>query len=269
MRKRHAAHTAGNPPTTREILLAQLQDLGIRQGDVLLVHTAFSRIAPIQGGVATLIESLLDVLGAKGTLVMPSMSYEDDVVFDAKETPCPEMGVVADSFWRLSGVQRSNNHHAFAALGPQAPWITQPHPWDVPHGLNSPAGRVYELGGQILLLGVDHDANTCLHLAENLAGVRYRLPKHLTILRDNQPTRVTYDEIDHCCQNFQKMNQHLTELGLQQTGHVGQGTGRLMPARGLVDTAVTMLHADETCFLHPRGQCDECDLAWQSLASTS
>jgi len=82
------------------------------------------------------------------------------------------MGVVADTFWRLPGVLRSDSPHAFAAQGPQAAWITA-RIRGFPHGLDSPAGRVYELDGQVLLLGVGHDDNTTTHLAESLGGVRY------------------------------------------------------------------------------------------------
>ena len=73
------------------------------------------------------------------------------------------MGIVAQTFWQLPGVLRSDSPHAFAAAGPQAARITAPHPVDVPHGLDSPVGRVYELDGQVLLLGVDHTANTTIH----------------------------------------------------------------------------------------------------------
>ena len=37
-----------------------------------------------------------------------------------------------------------------------------------------------------------------IHLAENLAGVRYRRQKHLTVLRNGRPERLEYAEIDHC-----------------------------------------------------------------------
>ena len=79
---------------------------------------------------------------------------------------------------------------------------TQPHPVDIPHGLESPPGRVYELDGQVLLLGVGHDANTTLHVAEAIAGVRYRQPKHATVLENGKPKRYEYGETDHCCERF-------------------------------------------------------------------
>ena len=98
------------------------------------------------------------------------MTEDDDHPFDPRQTPCTGMGVVAQTFWQQPAVMRSDSPHAFAASGPQASHITAPHPVDLPHGLNSPVGRVYELDGQVLLLGVGHDSNTTIHLAEHLAG---------------------------------------------------------------------------------------------------
>jgi aminoglycoside N3'-acetyltransferase len=187
------------PTVGGEALTEQLSTLGVRPGDVLLVHTAFSRVGPVEGGPFGLIAALQHAIGSSGTLVMPSMSDDDDRPFDVRATPCGAMGVVADTFWRMPGARRSNNPHAFAAVGPRAADITAGHPLDVPHGLDSPVGRVYELDGEVLLLGVGHDANTTLHLAENIAGVRYRLPHHVTILDAGQPRRVEYLEVDHCC----------------------------------------------------------------------
>ena len=141
------------------------------------MHTAFSKVKPVEGGPDGLIAALRSALGPGGTLVMPSMSDDDEQPFDRQRTPCAGMGVVAERFWRQPGVLRSDSPHAFAAIGPRAAAITAPHPWDFPHGPDSPVGRVHDLDGQVLLLGVGHDADTTVHLAEALAGVRYRQPK--------------------------------------------------------------------------------------------
>ena len=125
---------------------------------------------------------------------------------------------------------RSDSPHAFAALGPQAARITLPHPVDVPHGLNSPPGRVYERDGQVLLLGVGHDADTTIHVAEDIAGVRYRLPKHATVLVNGRPKRYEYGETDHCCEKFSLLDSWLGERGRQRRGIVGHGEARLVRA---------------------------------------
>jgi hypothetical protein len=78
-------------------------------------------------------------------------------------------------------VVRSTHPFAFAASGPAAAWINaDPLPLP-PHIAESPVGRVHERDGQILLLGVGHEADTTLHLAEVLARVPYAIAKHVTV----------------------------------------------------------------------------------------
>jgi aminoglycoside N3'-acetyltransferase len=165
----------------------------------------------------------------------------------------------------MEGVQRSANPHAFAALGPRAAEITAPHPLDIPHGMDSPIGRVYALDGQVLLLGVGHEANTSVHLAENRAGVRYRLPQHVTWLKEGVPARLDYAEVDHCCENFNLLSAWLAPEGRERVGRVGQAQARLARSLDIVQAALARLREHETVFLHPRGACAECDQAWASL----
>jgi aminoglycoside 3-N-acetyltransferase len=244
----------------------QLLALGVQPGAVLVVHTAFSNVVPIEGGPRGLIDALQAVLGGAGTLVMPSMTDDDERPFRVDETPCHGMGVVADTFWRLPGVSRTDNPHAFAARGPDAVAITSPQPVEIPHGVDSPVGRVHGLDGHVLLLGVGHDADTTIHLAENIAGVRYRRPAHVTILVEGRPTRVEYGEVDHCCEKFSLMDEWLEPHGLQRRGIVGHGEARLARSRDIVDAALAHLRQDETVFLHSAGTCDQCDEARESLS---
>ena len=250
---------------TADTLTQHLLELGVKPSGVLLVHTAFSKVKPIEGGPMGLISALHSAIGTKGTLVMPSMSYDDDHPFDKTKSHCAEMGITADIFWRLPGVLRSDNNHAFAAVGPLAEQILAPHPIDIPHGLDSPVGRVYELDGQILLLGVDHTSNTTIHLCENMAGVRYRRDKYITILKDGKPTKFEYKEIDHCCENLPLVDDWLDEHGLQKRGKIGNADARLIRSCDIVEVVTERLKENETTFLHPRGFDEQCDDAWRSL----
>jgi aminoglycoside 3-N-acetyltransferase len=238
--------------------------LGVDPGGVLLVHASFSSVGPVEGGPRGLIEALLAALGKDRTLVMPSMADDDDTPFNRTQSSCRAVGIVADTFWRMPGVLRSDSPHAFAAFGPQAASITEPHPVDIPHGLESPPGRVYKLGGQVLLLGVGHDADTTIHVAENLAGVRYRQPKHATVLENGQPKRHEYGETDHCCERFSLLDEWLGDK--QRRIRVGKAEARLARSRDIVAAALAHLRDNETVFLHPRGACAECDLARVGMA---
>jgi aminoglycoside 3-N-acetyltransferase len=257
--------TISRQPVAMSELAAQLRALGVHEGGVLLVHTSLSRIGAVENGPLGLIGALQAVLGPNATLVMPSMTDDYDCPFDPRRTPCRGMGAVADLFWRLPAVLRSDSPHAFAAIGPEADRITTDHPLDVPHGLNSPVGRVYDLDGQILLLGVGHDANTTIHLAEALAGVRYRRQKSLTIIEDGTTASYRYGEIDHCCGKFNLVDEWLDSDGRQQHGRVGRGDGRLVASRDVVTTVLARLRANELVFLHEPGVDIQCDEARASI----
>lgn len=252
---------------SQEHLAQQILEMGVIPGGVLLAHCAFSHVKPVENGPVGLIRALQAAIGPEGTLVMPGMTDDDDAPFDPRYTPCFGMGIVAQTFWQLPNVLRSDNAHAFAAWGSQAGLITRPHPLDVPHGLDSPVGRVYELDGQVLLIGVGHDANTTIHLAESLAGVRYRRKKYLSIRQEGRIARFDYLEIDHCCQNFNFVDAWLDAEGLQRRGRVGHAQARLARSQDIVKVVVAQLRNNETIFLHPFGVDEECDEARASLAS--
>lgn len=245
---------------------AQLRALGVGEGALVVVHTAFRAVGPVDGGPAGLIAALRRALGDGGMLVMPAMSDDDDVPFDVARSHCRSMGVVADTFWRLPSVLRSDNPASFAAIGPLAAAITAPHPIEPPHGIDSPVGRAAALGGSVLLLGIDHSSNTTVHLAESLARVPYRARKHCTVMRDGLAVRVDYDETDHCCRRFARLDGWLRARGQQRDGVVGRGPARLMRGSDVVRAAVEELRVDRFAFLHARGECEECDLAWRSIA---
>jgi aminoglycoside 3-N-acetyltransferase len=247
-------------------LLKQLQTLGVRRGGVLLVHTSFRAVRPVEGGPLGLIRALRAALGPEGTLVMPTMT-DGESVFDPRSTPTADMGITAELFWRQPGVVRSTHPGgSFAAEGPHAEHICRPQPLSPPHGLDSPVGRVYELGGQVLLLGVGHSENTTVHLAESLARVPYSVSHPCVVEVEGVARTELIAETDHCCDGFNRMDGWLRERGLQRTAPVGHATARLCDSRDVVAVAVEHLGGEPLAFLCPATEgCEECDLARASV----
>jgi aminoglycoside N3'-acetyltransferase len=252
---------------SRGEIVAQLRSLGVAAGGVLLVHSSFRAVRPVEDGPRGLILALLDALGPRGTLVMPSWTGDDDVVFDSRSTAAsPDLGIVAETFRQLPGVVRSTHPFAFAAAGPLASEITgDPLPLP-PHRRESPVGRVFDHDGQVLLLGTGHNANTTLHLAELMAEVPYRLHKHCTVTVHGRPVRVEYGENDHCCERFGFAEAWLRSRGLQAEGTIGAAHARLARSRDIVSVALDNLAQDRLIFLHaPEAGCAECDAARGSI----
>jgi aminoglycoside 3-N-acetyltransferase len=250
-----------------EVILDQLRALGIQPGDVLLVHTSFRAVRPVEGGPAGLIAALQAAVGPEGTLAMPSWPGDDEL-FNAVRTPAAaDLGVVADTFWRMPDVLRSSHPFAFAARGPRAREVVEGELPRPPHGVDSPVGKIHDLDGQILLLGAGQDANTTIHLAEGLAEVPYRIRGHVTVMEQGRPRRLEVDEPDHCCQRFALADGWLRDDGAMSEGTVGQAHARLMRSRNVVRIVRERLDRDPLTFLHaPAAGCDECDSARESIA---
>ena len=251
----------------RARLIEQLRTLGVAAGQVLLVHASFRALRPVEGGPRGVIEGLLEVLGPEGTLAMPSWTGRDDLPFDVRTTPAAaDLGVLAETFWRMPAVRRSTHPFAFAARGARAGEVVGGLLTLPPHAPASPVGRVHALDGRVLLLGVGHDANTTLHLAELMADVPYRVPHAFTELRDGVAERVEYGENDHCCRRFELADGWLRSAGLQREGPVGNAHARLFRSHDLVPLAVRELRRDPLLFLHPAEEgCAECDEARASV----
>ncbi len=249
---------------------AQLTALGVRPSAVLLVHTSFRAVRPIEGGPIGLIAALRAAIGDEGTLVMPTMT-DGESIFDPKTTPSAGMGVVAETFWHKTGVVRSTHPGgSFAAEGPMADAICAPQPLSPPHGPDSPVGRVHTLGGQVLLLGVTQSENTTLHLAEQIAGVPYSVTHPCVVEIDGEARRIEIAETDHCCRRFVLADDWLRARGCLREGRVGSADARLCEARDVVAIAVERLALDPLVFLCPAiERCEQCDRARASVPAGS
>jgi len=161
-------------PLTRPALVDQLQALGLPAGVPLMVHASLRRVGAIDGGADTLIDALLDVLGPRGTLVLP-LGSQDEQAFDALTSPAEtDLGVLNEVFRRRRETI-VNDHPAgrFGAIGPQATELLEPIPLHDYYGPGSPLARFSERGW-VLRLGADVDTVTVTHWAEYLARLPHK-----------------------------------------------------------------------------------------------
>jgi len=181
------------------------------------------------------------------------------VPFDARRSPST-VGLVSEVFrLRPDAVRSRHPSHSVAAIGPRARELTEGHERTLPTGDDSPYGRLCHIGGKVLLLGVDHDRNTTLHLAETLADVPYLRTASLQMVDDDGHVRdfaTTHMAYGH--REFIGIDKTLRESGLQRIGPVGEAVARLLPAAAMVAFVVDLLRRDPAALLCRKPRCVFC-----------
>ena len=254
---------------TVESLQADFKALGVKKGMVLIVHSSLSAIGWVCGGAVAVIIALQEVLGETGTLVMPTHStdlsdpsqWENPPVpeswwqtiretmpaYDPDLTPTRSMGKIAETFRKQKGVLRSAHpQSSFCACGPQASYIINDHSLAYGMGENSPLARIYDLGGFVLLLGVDYSSNTSIHLAEYRADFLSKrvVQEGAPISQAGSRVWTTFEDIDVNASDFDRIGKDFlrSDAGkVVQHGKVGIANCQLMPQPAVVDFAVDWL----------------------------
>ncbi len=250
-------------PETRESLASDLATLGVRPGSVLLLHSSLKSLGWVCGGPVAVVQALRDALGHDGTIVVPTHTpgnsdpaawqhppvpqswwpiiREHMPAFDPAITPSRWMGAIAEAVRTWPGALRSDHPHvSFAAWGPAAEEIVSGQRLDDMLGETSPLGAVYRLDGDVLLLGVGHDNNTSLHLAEYRvpAPPRTRLGAAVRAAGADRREWTWWEDVDIDEGDFERCGENLDATGAVTMGAVGSAACRLMRQRAAVDFAV-------------------------------
>lgn len=246
-----------------EDILFSLQLLEIKQGDVLFVHSSLSSIGYVDGGADTVIDALLEAVGSQGTLVMSSLSYTHP--FDADNTPSI-VGVVSETFRRRPGVLRSLHPvHSVTAFGSKAEYITQGHDLcETGCGESTPYMKIAELGGKVMLLGVDMNRCTIMHSFEELVDSRFLLeldipaPLYPPYLGEG---KFTLSKFPPGHRNFLCINSLLLGNDVMVQGKIGSAVTKVIDVQGLLQVALPRLREDPLYFICDNEHCNFCRFA--------
>ena len=179
-------------------LRAQLVKMGIREGDTILLHSAYRPANGFIGTPQALIQALLSLLGDSGTLAMMSMPYttstkeylSSGACFDVRSTPS-KMGIVTEVF-RRSGAQRSlSATHPILAVGAKSSWLLDGHSDCLyPCGPGSPLERMLQDRGKMVFFDLPFIGFTFFHYIEH--RLKDRLPFDLY-----DPMPIAANFLDH------------------------------------------------------------------------
>ena len=261
--------------TYRDIILG-LRSLNIDRARPIIVHTSLSAFGEVHGGSYTIIGALMDEFEK---IVMPAFTYRtmitpitgpennainygnDEFLNRSAKIYYPDMpvdrliGNTAENFRQLAQTYRSS-HPILSFCGSNMDAAIDSQTIENPF---SPLEKLYEADGTVILMGVNHIANTSIHLAEiktkRKTFVRWALTRQGVIECPGFPS---------CSGGFEKAAEPLDPITSYIT--IGKAKIRVLPIKQMVDKLVEIITQNPYAFLCGEDSCQRYQAVRVSLS---
>ena len=257
------------PVTTPDEILHALGSLGIERTRPVIVHASLSAFGYVPGGAQTVVQALLETFDS---VAAPTFTYKTMLVPEAgpagngvtyggwadanrmalfyrPDMPADRlMGCIPETL-RLHPKAQRSMHPIQSFTGVNAAAILESQTIAEPL---APIGKLLELEGWVLLLGVDQCVNTSIHYAEKLAGRKQFIRWALT-----PDGVVECPGFPGCSDGFEALTPYLS--GALRTAWAGPARLQAMPLAALVEAVRNLLAADPLALLCDRSYCERCE----------
>jgi len=239
-------------------LYHDLKELGVKEGDVLMVHSSLRSVGSFINKPQIIVEVLKKVLGPSGTLLMPALTYENvgpsQPVFDEKQTPSC-VGALTEYFRELPDTLRSiHPTHSVCAVGENSRALLDKHYLDnTPCGPNSPFTKLKENNGKILFMGCGLQPNTLMHGIEELIQPEYLFDNttEYTIIT-NSKSIYKKKYINHGFKGFKQRYDRILDVLEKEdysSGKILQANSYLIPSEIIWEKVYKKLRMDSLYFI--------------------
>tara|TARA_Y100000310_G_scaffold333939_1_gene412544 strand:+ start:1010 stop:1927 length:918 start_codon:yes stop_codon:yes gene_type:complete len=236
-----------------------LRDAGIRKGDIIFVHSrvsAFGKLLTFDRNflMQSLVDSLKEVVGNEGTIIMPTFTYSFDKnePFDVDKTQST-VGALTEFFRKQDDVIRTAHaNHSVAVWGRNREDLANVGKDTFDE--NSIFGKLHKLNGKIVFLGAPFQSCTFIHYIEQMYEVPYRYMrtfKGKVIIGGNEKEEeiTFYNKHDVFFSSFSKFEKYLLEKGLMKNMELGAGNIRVVECKDMFDEGYKFLDKDIYYFL--------------------
>lgn len=261
-----ALYYHGLKPITQNDVESALREVGLREGDVVMVHSdvgSFGKLGDIKNKnefLKSILDAFLSVIGSKGTLIVPTYTYSfcKNQIFDIKNSKST-VGIFTEFVRTHEDAIRSEDPiFSHSGIGKNAKKLLK-NVSNVCFGKDSFFDRLYKFNGKMVNFGKFFDI-TFLHYIENAFGVGHRFNKKFsgTIVREDGSRcnkEVVY-YVRHLPKDGKDVEYDMTLLGdeLERRGllrRVSLGNSYILSskARDCCELGLSMLKKDEHAFL--------------------
>ncbi len=202
---------------TKTDIISILDKFNNTDGKPVIVHTSLKAIGQIEGGAETLLDALIDRFTRNGGLLcIPTHTWNSDVMDMRKAESC--IGVLPTiAAGHPKAVRTLHPTHSMAVFGNEQTvlnFVEDEQNVETPTSPKGCYGKIFEMDGYVLLIGVGQDKNTYLHCVEEMLEVPERLTKEKvkrTIIHKDGTAETRYlnwfytEKIPDVSENFGKL----------------------------------------------------------------
>jgi len=250
----------------RDLLLG-LRDLHLADAPVI-VHSSLKSFGQVEGGAGTVVNALV---AAFDRVLVPTFTYKTMIIpltgpenngltygslqdqnrmaefFTPRMPADPLMGVIPEMLRRHPRARRSIHPiQSFAGINAEKIIASQTLTDPV-----APLGLLEQADGWVVLMGVDHTVNTCIHYAEKLAGRRQFMRWALT-----PKGVVECPSFPGCSAGFQSIAPDMEKF--TRKVQIGGSLVQAVPLKMLIKMVVGRIKKDPLALLCQQEDCERC-----------
>jgi aminoglycoside 3-N-acetyltransferase len=247
-----------NEYQTAERITSDLRALGVRPGDIIMVHSSLKSLGHVPGGPETVIRGLFEAVTPAGTLLLPALSWKQQppLVHSTLHTPS-NVGAIPEYFRTRPGTRRSvHPTHSVCAIGQATDELLRDHHLDsTPCGPHSPFRAMIDRRAKIVMLGCGLRPNTTMHALEEYVEPPYLFgPPRVYTITDADGHTYTRTYRPHGFGEYRQRYDRVADLpdtSFLRAGRVLDAETFLLDAMGLRSAVLTKLR-EETFFFVER-----------------
>lgn len=244
---------------TKKDIIDQLCEMGAPGNSVVLMHTSLRAIGEVEGRGEGLLDLLIDYFTSQGGLFcVPTHTWanagkSDVITLDmvSGETCIGTFpGIAARDKRAHRSLHPTHSMSVFGDKDKAEAFIKGEGTYGTPASPKGCYGRICDMDGYILLVGVGHDKDTYIHCVEEMLDVPNRLsaePYKMTIRKATGEISEVLSRSHHAegigdvSARYPKYESAFRHYGVITDGYIGSARAQLCSARGIRDV-VTLIN---------------------------